>query len=85
MRESAMRPPATETGLVGKAALAAHYAQHRFNLPHLHAAIVGRLVMGNKVVDHERITGVREQPFDGMAVYEVVDGTIRTVWFHDPQ
>jgi uncharacterized glyoxalase superfamily protein PhnB len=79
------RPPAAEPAIVGKAALAAHYAGKRFNLPGLHAHIVSRLVMGNKVVDHERITGVREQPFEAMAVYEVVDGAIRTVWFFDPE
>jgi uncharacterized glyoxalase superfamily protein PhnB len=79
------RPPAAEPVIVGKTALAAHYAGKRFNLPGLHAQIVSRLVMGNKVVDHERITGVREQPFEAMAVYEVVDRVIRRVWFFDPE
>jgi len=52
------RPPATEPVLQGKAAFAAHYAANRFNLPALHAALVNRMVLGNKVIDHERITGL---------------------------
>jgi hypothetical protein len=75
------RPPQAEPVLSGRAALAAHYAAHRFNLPALHAALVNRMVLGNKVVDHERITGVREQPFEAAVVYEVQGGLIRRVWF----
>ena len=79
------RPPSTEPVFVGKAALAAHYARNRFNLPGLHADVVNRIVMGNKVVDHERIAGVRDEPFEAAAVYEVVGGLICSVWFFDPQ
>jgi hypothetical protein len=78
------RPPSAEPVLAGKQAFAEHYAKHRFNLPGLHAEIVNRMVLGNKVVDHERISGVREHPFEAVAVYEVVDDRIRTVWFFDP-
>lgn len=77
------RPPAPEPVLVGKAALAAHYAEHRFNLPALHAEVLARVVLGNKVIDHERISGVRERPFEAAAVYEVHEGSIRAVWFFD--
>ena len=76
------RPPAAEPTLQGKAALAAHYASQRFNLPGLHAELVNRMVLGNKVIDHERISGVRDRPFDVAAVYEVVDGLICTAWFY---
>jgi hypothetical protein len=75
------RPPATEAFVVGKAALAEMYATQRFNLPGLHAELLGRIVLGNKVIDHERISGVREQAFDVAAVYEVGDGLIRKAWF----
>ncbi len=75
------RPPGTEPVLSGKAEFAAHYAANRFNLPKLHADVVNRIVSGNKVVDHERITGVQERPVEAIAVYEVVDERIRTVWF----
>ena len=65
------RPPAAEPVMVGKAALSAHYEANRFNLPLLHAELVNRMVLGNKVVDHERISGVREEPFDAAVVFEV--------------
>ncbi len=75
------RPPATEPALQGKAAFAAHYAKNRFNLPDLHAKVVNRMVAGNKVVDHEHITGLQPGVLEAIAVYEVVEGRIRTVWF----
>ena len=37
--------------------------------------------MGNKVIDHERIHGVREVPYEAVAIYEVRQGLISTVWF----
>lgn len=75
------RPPAREPVINGKAALADFYAAQRFNLPALRADLVNRIVMGNKVIDHERIFGVREQPFEASAVYEVSGGLIQAVWF----
>jgi hypothetical protein len=76
------RLPASEPVLVGKTALGELYATQRFNLPDLHAELVNRMVFGNKVIDHERISGVRDAPFEVAAVYEVVDGLIRTAWFY---
>jgi hypothetical protein len=75
-------PPANEPVLAGKAAFAAHYASKRFNLPHLHAALVARLVSGNTVVDHERVTGLEAEVVEAIAVYRVEAGLIRTVWFY---
>jgi hypothetical protein len=76
------RPPAPQPVLVGRQALSDHYAAHRFNLPGLHAALLGRMVFGNKVIDQERIVGVGDQPIDAAAVYEVnADGMIAAVWF----
>jgi hypothetical protein len=76
------RPPAAEPVTVGRAALGAHYAAHRFNLPGLHAELVARMVMGNKVIDQERIVGIGDAPMDAVAVYEVgSDGLIAAVWF----
>lgn len=76
------RLPATEPAIAGKAALAEYYATERFKLANLHADILGRIAFGNKVIDHERITGVRTHPFEVAAVYEVVDGRIARAWFH---
>jgi hypothetical protein len=66
---------------VGKAALAAHYRDHRFNLPDLHATLVNRMVFGNKVIDQEVIVGVPGAPLDGAAIYEVTPAGIANVWF----
>ena len=75
-------PPAVEPVLSGKAAFAAHYASKRFNLPELHADLVARLVSGNTVVDHERVTGLGDGVVEAIAVYRVDGDRIRTVWFY---
>ena len=79
------RMPSTEPALAGKAQLAKFYAENRFNLPRLHAEILSRMVLGNKVIDHERITGLQAEAIEAVAVYEVVDGVIQRVWFFYPQ
>lgn len=76
----AYRPPAIEPAIAGKKALAAFYATQRFSHEGLHAELLNRMVLGSKVVDHERISGVREQPFEVAVVYEVVNGLIRSTW-----
>jgi hypothetical protein len=75
------RPPAREPVLSGKQALGEHYARNRFTLPNLHARLVKRIVSGNIVVDHEDVTGLSEANLSAVAVYEVIDDRIRTVWF----
>ena len=77
------RPPAAEPVLQGRQALSDHYAKNRFNLPQLQAELLGRLVVGHKVFDHERIHGVRPEPFEVMAAYEVCDGLIARAYFFD--
>ena len=77
------RLPATEPTIVGQAQLREVYAK-RFASPDLHATIVNRIVMGNKVVDHERVVGIEAQPIEAVAAYEVAEGLIRAVWFLRP-
>ena len=79
------RPPGAEPTLRGRQALADHYAAHRFNLPGLRADLLARIVMGNKVFDHELVHGVKPDPFEAAAVYEVAGGRIRRVWFFAPE
>ena len=74
------RPPATAPVIQGKAAFRDFYQNERFNLPNLHAEIVSRMVVGNKVVDHERISGIRDEPFEVMVVFEVNNGLIQAMW-----
>ena len=76
------RPPAAEAILAGKAAFAAHYANNRFTLPSLHAELINRMVVGNKVVDHERITGLQKDVVEALVVYEVAGERITAVWFY---
>jgi hypothetical protein len=77
------RMPTKEPSTVGKPALRDVYRQ-RFASPNLHATILSRMVLGNKVIDHERIVGIREEPVEAVAVYEVDGGLIRAVWFFYP-
>jgi hypothetical protein len=75
------RPPATEPAIRGKAAFAEHYAKNRFNLPALHARVVNRIVAGDIVVDQEEVSGIGDGITRAVAVYKVVAGRIRAVWF----
>jgi hypothetical protein len=77
------RMPTKEPSTSGKAALRDVYRQ-RFASPNLHATILSRMVLGNKVIDHERIVGIREEPIEAVAVYEVDGALIRAVWFFYP-
>jgi hypothetical protein len=79
------RMPGREPSISGRAKLAEFYGSQRFNLPGLHAEIVKRIVLGNKVIDHERVRGIREAPMEVAAVYEVSGGLIRNVWFFAPE
>lgn len=79
------RLPNPEPSLQGRQALSDFYAANRFNRPTLHAHIAGRLVLGNKVIDHEQITGIEDGIVELAAIYEVVDGLIKTVQFVSPQ
>ncbi len=75
------RLPGSQPVLVGKPALAQHYQMNRFNLPGLHARLVNRMVFGNKVIDHESVTGVQDTPMEVAAIYEVTPQGIAKVWF----
>ena len=75
------RLPNTAPILTGKAAFAEHYRVNRFNLPNLLAESVNRMVFGNKVIDHERVTGVGDTAMEVVAIYEVTPKGISKVWF----
>lgn len=79
-----LRPPATEPWLEGKAQVAAFYGTQRFSMPALRAEILNRMILGNLVVDHERVLGLGPEPTEVVAVYEVASGLIERVWFHRP-
>jgi hypothetical protein len=75
------RPPAGEPTMVGRQALSDFHRLQRFHLAGLRAELLNRIVAGNKVVDHERVSGVAEKPFEVAVVYEVNNGLISSVWF----
>ncbi|WP_374662742.1 nuclear transport factor 2 family protein [Inhella sp.] len=71
-----------EPFLAGKAAMAEHYQRNRFQQPGLHAELVNRMVFGNKVIDHERVTtDAQPTPSEVAAIYEVTPDGIAKVWF----
>ena len=56
----------------------------RFQEPDLHGHLLNRVVLGNHVIDTERVTrnfadGVGE--VDVVAIYDVVEGRIAKAWF----
>ena len=75
------RLPSKEPAFTSRGQLAGFYRTQRFNLPALRAELMNRMVIGNVVIDHERVHGVRDRPFEVAASYRVVDGLIRAVWF----
>jgi hypothetical protein len=78
------RMPAIEPAITGKAELTEAYRK-RFSAPSLHAEILARVILGNKVIDHERVRGIREHPVEAVAIYEVASNLIQTVWFFYPE
>lgn len=56
----------------------------RFQEPDLHAELLGRQVLGDKVVDRERVTRNFPQgrgEIEVVAIYEVLGGLITRAWF----
>jgi hypothetical protein len=66
----------------GQAEMRERYAA-RFKEPNLHAVIVKRIVMGNVVIDHEKVTRTfPEGPgvLDAVVIYEIQNGRIVKAW-----
>jgi len=67
----------------GSAQLRERFAA-RFNEPNLHAALLRRIVLGDTVIDHERVTRTfPEGPgeIELVAIYQVHDDKITKAWF----
>ncbi len=51
-------------------------------LPDLQCRLVSRVIMGDKVIDHESVIWNKEDPpTEVVAIYRVEDGLIQEVWF----
>ncbi len=57
------------------------YGEMFAKYPKLHCEILNRMVLGNKVIDHERITGIENEVYQSIAIYEVKEGKILKVTF----
>jgi hypothetical protein len=75
--------PHSELIFEGRRQIVEHYGSRTFANEALHAQVLARLVIGNKVIDHERTVGLRPGPVEVMVVYEVSDDLIQAVWFHE--
>ncbi|NIM59424.1 MAG: amidohydrolase family protein [Candidatus Aminicenantes bacterium] len=58
------------------------YANRFESSPRLHCEIVNRIVLGNSVIDREKITGLPDaRVINAVVIYEVQEGLIQRVWF----
>ena len=67
----------------GRAQIAEHYGSKTFKREGLRADLLGRSVMGNKVIDHEQSWGSPSGPKEVVALYEVNGDLITAVWFYE--
>jgi imidazolonepropionase-like amidohydrolase len=66
----------------GKEAMRKRYGEMFAKLPALHCELVNRTVMGNTVIDHERVTfGPARPAVEAIAIYKVENGKISRVYF----
>ena len=74
-------PSGTRT-LAGRAELRTRYSALFAASPRLLCRLVARIVQGSFGIDHEEVSGLRGGPLaHALAVYEVLGGFIRRVWF----
>ncbi|AGF55592.1 hypothetical protein B0P06_000305 [Clostridium saccharoperbutylacetonicum] len=65
----------------GKEQLKNSYRE-RFEVLKVYAEIENRIVIGNKVIDHEYVTGLEKDAIKkAVAIYEIENNLIKRVWF----
>lgn len=70
----------TNPSMIGREEIHERYGKMFSENPNNKSTLLGRMVQGDYVFDHEWITG-REDPFKIMAIYEVKEGLIQRCWF----
>lgn len=66
----------------GKAKMREEYASMFSRLPDLNCKLVNRIVLNNKVIDHEEVVFIKSEPkLYAIAVYTITDGKISEVRF----
>ena len=59
-----------------------NYGSFFARTPDLHCELVNRIVLGNTVIDHERVTFRKGEPeMEAVAIYKIADGKIEAVYF----
>lgn len=71
--------------LTGIAAVREHYARRFAGAEALCCEVLGRLAAGSLVIDHEKVSGLADEPIETVAVYEVAAGLIRSIRFISPE
>lgn len=67
--------------LKGIEALTEKYRE-RFQVQKVKAKLLNRIVIGDKVIDHEAVSGIKKDELVyAVATYKVEDDLIRKVWF----
>ncbi len=69
-----------EPSMKGREAIHATYGRIFRENPSNKSTLLGRMVQGDFVLDHELITG-RDEEFRIVAIYEVKGGLIQRAWF----
>ncbi|MEE4658967.1 MAG: nuclear transport factor 2 family protein [Halieaceae bacterium] len=70
----------TVPAMKGRSEIHAAYGKIFRDNPQNKSTLMGRMVQGNFVLDHELITG-RDEEFRLVAIYEVKGGLITRAWF----
>jgi len=65
--------------LEGKDQLRERY-KIRFESPNLHAEIVDRALMGEYIIDHERVSGINDGIVEATVIYHLENGMIDKMW-----
>lgn len=66
----------------GKEKIKPGYEAFFARCPDLHCELVNRTVLGNTVIDHEKITGIPNMEFlEAIAIYKIENGKIAKVYF----
>ncbi len=56
--------------------------KERFEVLKVNAILKNRIVIGNKVIDKEEVTGIKlDEVVKAVAIYEVKNNLIENVWF----
>ena len=65
----------------GKSSLNQTYSRLFADNPSLHCLVQSRIVSGLYVIDHEKVTGIRNGELITVVIYKIKDGAIEKVWF----